>query len=94
MPGSSGSPVASPHTVEVGTVGCVVSGKCPRCGAEVVSIGTYGDRTRRDITAELIADGIPEEGRFVLEPCGDAIDASQIQLRMVDDRITITLQSA
>lgn len=69
----------------------VVSLTCPRCGREVVSIGTYGDRSRRDITAELIADGVPDGGRFVLEPCGDVIDASQIQLRMVDDRITITL---
>jgi hypothetical protein len=69
----------------------VISGTCPRCGREAVSIGTYGDRTRRDITVELIADGVPDEGRFMLEPCGDVIDASQIQLRMLDDRITITL---
>ena len=56
-----------------------------------MSIGTYGDRTRRDITAELIADGVPDEGRFALEPCGDMIDASRIQLRMLDGSVTITL---
>ena len=56
-----------------------------------MSIGSYGDRTRRDICADLIADGVPDEGPFVLEPCGDVIQASQIQLRMVDERITIVL---
>ena len=72
-------------------MGCVVSGVCPRCGREVAAIGTYGDRSRRDITADLIADGVPEEGRFTLEPCGDVIDASQIRLRILDDRVAVTL---
>ena len=71
--------------------GIVVFGSCPRCGGEVVSIGAYGDRTRRDITPDLIAEGVPEEGRFMLEPCGDVIDVSQLELRMLDGRVVVTL---
>jgi hypothetical protein len=76
---------------KVDTVGCVVSGSCPRCGKDVAAIGTYGDRARRDVTAELIADGVPEEGRFTLEPCGDVIDVSQIRLQRLDDHVAVTL---
>jgi hypothetical protein len=71
------------------TVTSVVFGNCPRCGTEVVSVGSYGDRTRRDVHDQLVADGVPEEGRFVLEPCGDVIDAAQIKLRKVGDVIGI-----
>jgi hypothetical protein len=71
----------------------VVFGNCPRCGAEVVSIGTYGDRTRQDVHDQLVADGVPDEGRFVLEPCGDVIDAGQIQLRKTGDAVGITFRA-
>jgi hypothetical protein len=65
-------------------------GQCPRCGTEIVSIGVYGDRTREDISEQLLADGVPDEGRFMLEPCGDLIDSTQIQLRKIEGRVAIT----
>jgi hypothetical protein len=71
----------------------VVFDNCPRCGVAVVSLGAYGDRTRRDVHEQLVADGVPEHGRFVLEPCGDIIDASQIQLRTVGGVVRIAFES-
>ncbi len=74
------------------TVELVIFGNCPRCGTDVVSVGAYGDRKRHDIHAQLIGEGVPADGRFVLEPCGDVIDAAQIQLRKIDNSVTITFR--
>jgi hypothetical protein len=64
-------------------------GKCPRCRSEVKSISLYGDRTRQDVTNNLIEEGVPDGGRFTLEPCGDIIEAAQIQLRKTEGTVGI-----
>jgi hypothetical protein len=68
-------------------------GNCPRCGAQVVSIGTYGDRTRTNVFDRLVAEGVPADGKFVLEPCGDIIEAAQLQMRTTRGAVNILFRS-
>ncbi len=75
------------HTVEV-----VAYGNCPRCGADVVNIGAYGDRTRQDVHPQFVADGVPDDARFALEPCGDIIEASRLQLQKIGAIVVVTFR--